>query len=449
MCAQMTVEQSWLRKAERYCFRSRLDRAAFAGPVFERGLGSVVWDVDGKSYLDFNSGQLCGVLGHCPPRVVEAVAQALKTMMHSSSTYFNTQELILSERLAAILPPQLQKSFFGLSGSDATEAAINIAKKFTGRWEIASPHMSFHGLSDTPRAVSYAAWHQGLPPSAPGNYAFMAPYCFRCPIAHTFPGCKMVCLDGSMQVLDAETVGPVAAIITEPLFSAGGVVEPPPGWLGRVQQECRDRDALLILDESQTGLAKLGSMWAFERENVVPDIITVSKHFGGGLSISAVVTSAEIEEEAVRRGFLYAHSHTADPLACAAAVATLDTIQEEHLTDRAEVIGSYWKSHLDDLGSRHGCIVDLRGRGLLNGIELGTPDGMPAFGLGDLVAHEAVERGLLFSVRRKGSVIRFTPPFSTTNEQMDQAAEILDASLRTAWQQYTTSAPAGASTGSA
>ena len=370
-------ESEWLARAREYCFRARLDRPHYDGPVFTRGEGSRLWDVDGKRYLDFNSGQLCGVLGHSHPRIVEAVATAARTFMHASSTYYNTAEIELSERLASLVPHPLRKSFFGLSGSDATEAAINIAKKVTGRYEIASPHISFHGLGDTPRAVSFAGWHRGIPPSAPGNFAIFAPYCFRCPIHKSYPECGISCLSGSLTLLDAESAAPPAAVITESLFSAGGVIEPPPGWLQQVQAACRERGALLILDESQTGLGKLGSMWGFEAHGIVPDMITISKHFGGGVAISAVVTTDEIEEQAIANGFSYSHSHSADPLGCAAALEMLKIVEEENLADRALVIGG-WRRHLEDLQREFNLIGDLRGRGLLNAFELCDVDGGPA-----------------------------------------------------------------------
>lgn len=436
----VTREREWLERAERYCFRARLDRPHYDGPVFERGEGSVVWDVDGKAYLDFNSGQICGVLGHNHPRVVEAIAQASRTLIHASSTYYNVAEIRLSEKLASLLPPGLSKSFFALSGSDATESAINIAKKITGRYELASPHISFHGLSDTPRALSYAAWHKGIPPAV-GSYAIMAPYCLRCPINHTFPECGIACLSGSLDVLDAETVAPVAAIITEPIFSAGGVVLPPPGWLARVREACDARGALLILDESQTGLAKLGTMWGFEHEGVVPDIVTVSKHLGGGIAISAVVTSEALEQAAIDAGFQYSHSHSADPLACSAALATLETIEEESLVERAREIGGYWRGHLERLRGSVDAVADVRGRGVLQAIELQAPDGSPGYALGPLVSQACLDAGLLFSMRRRGSVFRFTVPFSTSEAQMDRAAEILEAALRSALARVDWSAP--------
>lgn len=427
--ADRLSEAEWIALAERYCFRARLDRPHHDGPIFERGAGSLVWDVEGKEYIDFNAGQICGALGHSPPRVVEAVIQAARTHVHSSSTFYNTQEIRLAEKLVSLLPAPLNKAFFGLSGSDAAEGAINVAKKVTGRYEIASPHISFHGLGDTPRALSFAAWRNGIAPPAPGTFALIAPYCFRCPIGHTFPNCDIACLHGSLTLLEAETSDPVAAIITEPLFSAGGVVEPPPGWLTRVQEACRDQGALLILDESQTGLGKLGTMWGFEPEGIVPDIVMVSKHFGGGIPISAVVTTDEIEQEAIERGFAYAHSHSSDPFACAAAYATLVTIEEDGLVERSAALGQRWRAHLESLQARHDAIRDVRGRGTLQAVEFSASDGSPAYGLGAIVQQICLQAGLLFSVRRWGSVLRFTIPLTTTDEQLARAADLLDDAI--------------------
>jgi 2,2-dialkylglycine decarboxylase (pyruvate) len=425
----VTSEAAWLELARRYCFRGRIDRPQTEGPVFSHGSGSLVWDVEGKEYLDFNSGQMCSALGHNHPRIVRSVAEALQKMMHASSTYYNDQEILLAERLASTLPAPLSKCMFALSGSDVNEAAIGIARAATGRYEVASPHVSFHGLSDTPRALTYAGWRSGIPTPAPGNFALLAPYCFRCAVHHTYPGCELACLDASMELLDAEVTEGLAAVITEPLFSAGGVIEPPPGWLAHVAGETRARGALFILDEAQTGLAKLGTMWAFEQEAVLPDVLTISKHFGGGIAISALVTSEDIEEEALRRGYSYGHSHSNDPLACAAALATLEAIEEERLAERAVEIGGWLRARLEDLRSRHDAIGDVRGRGTLQGVELVNPDGSAAFELGETIRRACLRDGLLFSVRRRGSVLRFVPPFSTSEEQIERAARILAAAF--------------------
>jgi 2,2-dialkylglycine decarboxylase (pyruvate) len=428
-----TTEKEWLERAERYILHTRLDKSSVSGPVLVEGEGSVVWDVNGKEYLDFNSGQMCSALGHRSPRIVEAIKTACDTLIHASSSIYNVYELELAERLASIVPEPLGRSVFMESGADANEVAIQIARLYTQRTNVASPHVGFHGLSEATRAVTYGVpeWHWGHGPFPSGSHAFMAPYCYQCPLGLKFPESGMACLSGSLQVLDAGADGPLAAIITEPLFSAGGVIEPPPGWLRALKRECETRGALLILDEAQTGLGKLGSMWGFEREGVVPDIITVSKHFGGGVSISAVVTTNEIADVVEKHGFVHGHSHSSDPLACAAASATIATIVDDDLPAKAVELGRYWRGCLEELASRHPVIGDIRGAGILQGVELvlDRETREPAYGLGGRLDPALVEGGLLISVRRRGSVLRFVPPWTTTEAQFDRAAAILDAAL--------------------
>lgn len=425
-------EQELLSSAQRHIFRARMDAKELTGPILERGSGSVVWDITGKSYLDFNSGQMCSALGHNHPRIVAAIQEASQKLIHASSSLLNVNEIRLAEKLASTVPPPLQKSCFLLSGSDANEAALGMAKKYTGRYEVASPHTSFHGLSESTRAVTFTGWHQGYGPYPPGTYGMLAPYCYRCPVQHTFPQCEFACLKASFELLDAECAAPPAAIITEPLFSAGGVIEPPDGWLPALKRRCEERGTLLVLDEAQTGLAKLGTMWAFEREGVIPDVLTISKHFGGGITISAVVTSAEIEAVVASRNFVFMHSHTSDPLACGAGLASLELILEDKLWERAAQLGAYWRGHLQRLAERYELIGDVRGRGLIQGIELVWDRGRktPAFEAGLQIAQVCLQKGLLCSVRRGGSVLRFVPPFTTTTSQFDRAADILEQAIQ-------------------
>lgn len=424
-------EAGLLAIAEEYSFRGRMDKRTVAGPIFERGQGSTVTDVNGKKYLDFNSGQMCAALGHNNPRIVAAIKESCETLIHASSSYFNVKEIELAGRLGRLLPRPLKKSMFLGSGSDSNEAAVTIAKKYTGGFEVASPHVSFHGFSEASRALTFAGWHAGYGPMAAGSYAIMAPYCYRCPVNQTFPTCELACLKGSMEVLDAQSTGNLAAVITEPLFSAGGVIEPPPGWLGAVKKACRDRGMLLIFDEAQTGLGKLGTMFACEQEGVIPDILTISKHFGGGLEISAVVTTPEIEDVVSSRGLVIGHSHTNDPIACNAGLASLDVIVSDNLPERAQRVGKAWKARLEALAAKHEIIGDVRGRGLIQGIEFvkDREKKEPYFEAGRAVAQHCLAEGLLFSVRRNGSVLRFVPPFYTTDEHLDRAADILDHAI--------------------
>lgn len=425
-------ESDLLAIAKDHILMTRMDKSFPTGPVLERAEGSVVWDVNGKEYLDFNSGQMCSALGHRHLRITDAIRRACDTMIHASSSYFNVQDVTLAKKLASILDRPLKRSLFLESGSDANEAAMSIARRYQDLYEIASPSVSFHGFSDGARAVTYSGWRRGYGPYSPGTYAFTAPYCYRCPIGLKYPSCRIACLDGAFEVLDAQVDKGLAAIITEPLFSAGGVIEPPKGWLTRLKEKCKQRGALLILDEAQTGLAKLGTMWAYQQEeDAKPDLLTMSKHFGGGLSISAVATSDEIADKVQSTGFVHAHSHSSDPIACAAANASIDIIVDDDLVDRARDIGTYWHGHLMELASSHEVIGDVRGRGLLHGLELvqDRESKEPASEIGRELERECVDTGLFFSVRRGGSVIRFVPPWSTTRSQFDAAADILDRAL--------------------
>lgn len=424
-------EETLLGYAEEFSFRGRMDKFEFTGPVLESGSGSVVTDTNGKQYLDFNSGQMCAALGHNNPRIVEAIKESCDTLIHASSSILNVKEIQLAKRLGEIVPRPLQKSLLLGSGSDANEAAITIAKKATGGYEVAAPHVNFAGLGTGTRPVTFAGWHSGYGPGMIGVSAIIAPYCYRCPLGLTYPSCEIACLKTSMELLDAQSTGNLAAIITEPLFSAGGVIEPPKGWLGKLADACHEREMLLIADESQTGLGKLGSMFACEQEGVVPDLLAIAKHFGGGIEISAVITTPEIEEKAVKSGLVIGHSHTNDPLPCNAAIASLDIIVGEDLPAKARNVGNYWKEHLQSLARKYEVIGDVRGRGLIQGLEF-VKDRIgkkPFFELGKAVYKRCVDSGLLFSVRRNGSVVRFVPPFHTTRDQLDQAAEILDQAI--------------------
>ena len=381
--------------------------------------------------VNFNSGQMCSALGHNHPTIVAAIKQAADTMIHAHSSYYNVKEIQLAARIGQIVPSPLQKTLFGESGADANEMAMMIARKFTGGYEIASPHISFHGLSDSTRAVTFSGWHSNHGHLPGGTYAIVAPYCYRCPLRQTFPSCEFACLKTSFELLDAQTTGRPAAVITEPLFSAGGVIEPPPGWLKELQTMCHARGMLLIVDEEQTGLGKLGQMFGFESENVVPDIITMAKHFGGGIGISAVVTTAAIEDKVVREDYAATHSHANDPFICAAGIASLDVVEQEDVPAKARKIGEHMAERLEALQQRYEIIGDLRGRGLLHGVELvrDRQSKEPATSEGKRIGEICFGEGLIFSIRRSGSVLRFVPPATTSADQIDWAMDTLENAI--------------------
>lgn len=425
------VESDLLADAARYSFGGRIDTDAADGPIFWSGSGSVLVDLQGREYLDFNSGQMCAALGHNHPRIVAAIREACELLIHSHSSHYSVPEIELATRLAELLPDPLTKSLFGESGADANELAILLARIYTGGQDVYSPHVSYHGLSSVARSVTFAGWRRGHGALAGGAHAMVAPYCYRCPLAQTYPACDFACLTTSFTLIDAQAAEQPAAVITEPLFSAGGVIDPPPGWLGRLREMTAERDMLLIVDDEQTGLGKLGTMFGFEDEAVVPDIVTLAKHMGGGVAISSVSTTAEIEGKVVAEGFTVTRSHSNDPLPCAAAVASLDVVVEEDVPGKARQLGERVLAHLRALAERYELIGDIRGRGMLTGVEL-VRDRVtkePATDEGREIGRRCFEQGLIFSVRRGGAVVRFVPPASTTLSQVDQAMETFAGAL--------------------
>jgi len=426
-----SLESELLTLARQYSFRGRIDKTTFSGPVLVSAKGSIVTDIRGKEYLDFNSGQACAALGHNHPRIVEAIHQACSSMLHSHSSIYNLQEIRLATKLAAIMPDPLRKSLFGESGSDANELAILVARLFTGGKDVFSPHVSYHGLSSGSRSITFAGWRRNHGPLASDAHAILAPYCYRCPLAANFPSCDFACLRTSFELIDAQSSAQPAAVITETLFSAGGVINPPAGWLARLRKMCADRGMLLILDEEQTGLGKLGTMFGFERDNIVPDIVTLAKHFGGGVGVSSMTTSAQIEETVVEAGLTVTRSHSNDPLLCAAGLASLEVVEAEDVPARSRSIGELLLSHLWRLADKFELIGDVRGCGSLIGIELvlDRETKEPAYVEGQQITQYCLDRGLIFSSRRNGSVLRFMPPSTTTPAQIDQAMETLQNAL--------------------
>lgn len=407
--------------------------AAGRGPVFARAAGSEIWDTDGKCYLDFNSGQMCSALGHNNPRVTAAVQRGLETLTHASSVYYNVPQVQLAERLAASVDAPLKRTLFIQSGADSNEAAVLFARRATHRSGIGALHLSFHGYTDVTRAMSYIANVSGHGPSIPDIHAIPAPYAYRSPIGAEDERWWAPLLEISFDILDRQCPDNLAAVIVEPTISAGGVIEMPPGYLAALHTGLRARGALLILDEAQTGLGKLGTLYAYQQHGVVPDIMTLSKHFGGGLAISAMITTDEIEEKACAGGLTFGHSHSSDPIGCTAGLASLEEIEALDLPARARAIGAHWQDGVRSLQQRFEMIGDIRGRGCLQGIELvrDRRTKEPADSEAREIFRIGLEQGLLFSVRgAHGNVMRFVPPFCTTNAQLDRALDILEGALR-------------------
>ena len=401
-------------------------------PVIAKSEGRTVWDTDGKAYLDFQSGQMGAALGHQHPRMVKRITATMESLLHSSNTMLNVPRLRLHEKLGKILPRPLEKSVFLVSGSDSIEASIDLARKATGGLDIIGLHAGLHGsTSYVTRSVSFN-WdrrkHAAVPPH---TGSVLTPYCYRCPLGLKFPKCEIQCLTASLELADANFTAQPAGFISESVLSAGGIIVPPEGYLNRVKAECDKRGMELIMDEAQTGLGKTGKLFGFQHEpGLKPGIIALSKHFGGGLPISAVCTTADVAKRAVGRGYFATRSHATDPLLCAAGEESLDIVVEEDMPGKAAQIERWIKSAFRKMAKEFEWIGDIRGRGVLLGIELvaDRQTKAPANAETQKIYDYALDKGLIFQirgVRELKNVIRLVPPMTSTRAEVDQAMSVL------------------------
>ena len=401
-------------------------------PVLERSEGVIVTDTEGKEYIDFQSGQMGAALGHQHPRMMAVIEKTLKTMMHASNALLHVPRLKLHETLGKLLPKPLNKSLFLVSGSDSIEASIDLARKATGGLDVVGLHAGLHGsTSYLTRSISFNWTRRKHAVVAPATASILAPYCYRCPVGLTYPSCKFQCLESGMDMADANFTAKPAAFIAEPILSAGGVIVPPKGYYEAVRKACDDRGMLLIFDESQTGLGKTGKLFGYQHEEGVnPDIITISKHFGGGLPISAVCTTDKIAQLAVDAGYFATRSHATDPLLCAAGEESLNIVVEEDMPGRAARIERRIKRAFRNMAKEFDLIGDIRGRGVLLGIEFVTDrvKKTPANKEVSAMFEYCLSHGLIFQtrgVRDLKNVIRLVPPMTSSNAEVDRAMSIM------------------------
>jgi 2,2-dialkylglycine decarboxylase (pyruvate) len=412
---------------------------AFAPDVVASASGSFVETVDGRRILDFTAGQICATVGHNHPRVVAAIEEACRTVIHLNAWSLSEPVLALADRLVGTLPEPLERAMFLSTGGEGIEAAVRMAKLATGRFEIASLTRSWHGLTAGAAALTLAGGgRRGYGPNPTGVFALPAPYAYRCPVRHCDGACDCTCLEAGFDLFDQASVGEQAAVVAEPVLSAGGVIVPPPGYFLRLAELCRERGMLLIFDECQTGLGRLGAMYGFERFDVVPDLLVLSKTLGGGVPISAVVTSASLEAICFERGYLHATSHVSDPMPAAAALAVIDVVEEEGLADAARRRGEYLLGRLGELQERHEAIGDVRGMGLLTGIELveDRDSRRPANEVGAAFTDECERCGLSINIVRgraggAANCVRMAPPLTIAEDEIDLAVTIMDEALTT------------------
>ena len=406
----------------------------FYGEIVVAAQGARVRDRSGREILDFTSGQMCATVGHSHPAVVAAIEDSAGHAIHLFSGMIPESVARLARKIADLVPRPLKRSLFVSTGSESNEAALKMAKMVTGGFEVVAFGGSWHGSTGTASAASYASDRRGMGPAVPGMHAIPEPNAYRCPIEHCRERCDKTCLKVGLQLYDMQSSGAPAALIAEPILSAGGVIVPPDGYFEALQEACRARGLMLIFDEAQTAFGRLGTAFAASHLGVVPDIMTVSKTLGGGIPLAATITSDEIEAKAHERGFAHYTSHVSDPLPAAVGLAVIETIERERLIERAQEMGAYLMAGLRDLQQRYEAIGDLRGQGLLIGVELVTDreSRRPHHNLGARTTARCLELGLSMNIRRRperGSVWRIAPPLTVTREEIDEALAILDRAL--------------------
>jgi len=403
--------------------------------VVKSGKGCIVRDVDGNEYIDFNSGLVCLNVGHNHPKVIAAIKDQCNRFLHYSNTDFYYAEVVdLAEKLVKITPGSFgKKVYFGNSGAESIEAAIKLAKWHTRKQLFIGFISAFHGR--TIGALSFTAskptQRRYFSPLMPGVTHIPYPYCYRCPFKQSFPDCHYWCIDFIDDFVFQKYVPPeeVAAILFEPIQGEGGYVVPPPEYFQRLKKLADKYGILLIDDEVQAGMGRTGKWFAIENWNVKPDILCSAKALASGLPLGATIANAQVIDWV---GGSHASTFGGNPLSCVSANAVIDIIKEERLLENATKLGAYITKRLEELKERSGIVGDVRGKGLMIGMEIVEKKETRK------PAHEKAEEIMVYSWKRGVAVItcgvstiRIVPPLNITSELVDSALEIIEDTVRT------------------
>jgi 2,2-dialkylglycine decarboxylase (pyruvate) len=406
---------------------------AFAPVIAESAAGNYFTDADGRRILDFSSGQMSAILGHSHPEIVATARKYIGELDHLYSTVLSRPVVELATLIAEISPGRLDRVLLVSTGGESNEAALRMAKLVTGRHEIVAMSRSWHGVTGGAASATYSSSRKGYGPTQPGALVLPAPDSYRSRFvdqtgAYDWRGE----LEFGFDLIDRQSTGALAACIVEPILSSGGVLEPPEGYMAALAEKCRERGMQLIFDEAQTGLGRTGHLFACQRDGVVPEYLTLSKTLGAGLPLAAMLTTPEIEDVAAERGFLFYTTHASDPLPAAVGLKVIEVILRERLSERAGVLGERLKAGLLALQQRYDCIGDVRGRGLMLGLDLvkDRRTRAPDPELAQRVARECLDLGMMTSVVRGGfGIFRIAPPLTVEAGEIDLGLDIFDRAL--------------------
>ena len=425
------TNEEWLAFDSKYALQSWPK----CGVVLERGKGCWLWDVEGKKYLDFMSGQLCVSVGHSNDELLEAIRIQAARLMQTGSSFATKEEATLAKVLSDISPGGPKKSFFGCTGSDSNDTALRMAKFYDSREELVGLVGGYHGLSYGSWSITSRGFRQARPQygvGLPGVTFIPLPEEYRCHFCQEQGKCNMRCFDYSVSFLDETTSGYPAAVFVEPIVG-GTVTVPRTDYLKRLREFCTERGALLIVDEAVTGIGRTGKWFGFEHFDIVPDIITLSKALGGSVPLSAVVINEEVAEKLERNGYISTASHRGDPFLCAVALENIRIIREHDLIGNAGRVGAHMMERLKELKDRYEIVGDVRGIGLFLGIEIvrDKTSREPAVDLTDKITSRCLDLGLIVFTTPGIPVIRLTPPLMIGEAEADEGLSILERAIRT------------------
>jgi 4-aminobutyrate aminotransferase len=398
--------------------------------VVARARDQYVWDADGNQYLDFYGGIVTVSVGHCNPQVNAALHRQIDTVQHVSTVFPTEPQAALAKKIASLTPGgRLTKSFFTNSGTEANEMAILTARCYTGNTEIVALRHSYHGRSAMGMTLTgQGVWRLG-PPTAGIVHAHNA-YCYRCPFGVSYPNCEVKCAQDVEELIRTTTTGRLAGFIAEPIQGVAGYVTPPPEYFKIVEEIIRNHGGIFISDEVQTGWGRTGGKWfGIEHYGVVPDIITGAKGLGNGAPIGLTVAKPEVADGLTG---LSLSTFGGNPISTTAAKAVIDFIEERNLLANCTETGAYLRAGLEDLKLKHAVIGDVRGMGLMQGVELveDRRTKAPAAAAAARLMEAARSGGLLVGKGGLyGNVIRISPPMNIGRADVDQFLGLLDKSL--------------------
>ncbi|HVN86522.1 MAG TPA: aspartate aminotransferase family protein [Candidatus Binatia bacterium] len=394
--------------------------------TLDKGRGCTLVDVDGNEYLDFFAGVAVASLGHSHPRFVKALTYQIERLAVGSFT--SEPRVQLLKLLAELGPGAIKRTQLYSGGAEAVEAAIRLAKAYTKKHEVVGFWGGFHGKTGGVMGLIGDEWKQKWGPLASGTH--LVPYadCYRCPFKMTYPDCGMFCLDFIRQSLKTTTAGMIAAILVEPMQGTAGNIIPPPEFLPGVREIAREHAALLIVDEMITGFGRTGALFGCQHTGVEPDVMTIGKGFGNGFPVTGLMSSDEITAaEPFSKPSSSSSSYGGNPLAATAALTTVETILDEDLIDNAERVGAFLLAELRRLQDKYEFIGDVRGAGLLLGVDLvknrATKEPL-ARAVSEEVFLGALRRGLL--LMGYFSRIRINPPLILSESEARDGIAILD-----------------------